>query len=54
VGARRTTLGIELTLDIFNRVHLDGDFGTRFWSMSVVPGVVQFCHGHSFYMSGWR
>jgi len=49
-------LGIELTLDIFNRVHLDGDFGTRFCvdeGGGSPPASVQFCPtGHSFPMVG--
>jgi hypothetical protein len=49
-------LGIELTVDIFNRVHLEGDLGTRF-CVDEVGGVIaasgQFCPtGRSFPLFG--
>ena len=49
-------LGIELTADVFNRVHLDGDLGTRFCvdeGGGSPPSSIQFCPtGHSFPMIG--
>jgi len=49
-------LGVELTLDIFNRVHLDGDLGTRFCvdeGGGSPPASVQFCPtGRSFPIVG--
>jgi hypothetical protein len=49
-------LGVELTVDIFNRVHLDGDLGTRFCvdeGGGSPPASIQFCPtGRSFPVVG--
>jgi hypothetical protein len=47
-------LGIELTLDFFNRVNLEGDFGTRFCVDNPPPGSgsIECPTGHSFPMVG--
>jgi hypothetical protein len=47
-------LGLELTLDVFNRVNLEGDLGTRFCVDNPPPGVgaIECPTGHSFPMFG--
>lgn len=43
---RGIRLGVELTLDIFNRVHLDGDLGPRICvdeGGGSPPAFIQFC-----------
>jgi hypothetical protein len=48
-------IGLELTLDIFNRVNLEGDLGTRFCVDSAPPGqgsIMECPTGGSFPMVG--